>query len=304
MIDVPTNEPQLDLPDLDMFVRPGQAYLRSLVEQNLPTRHAALADARSYFDATIGDYERRLALTGLVGEALQLVEDTGALGNSFFRSPPGVGFFALAATYSPSAINVFFDGLHKRPLDDFARLAALGLGDRWVHDAFVHNPPLSAEEEAAAVAAHRATATLLRGHLILLRDQWRQFRRYFHAFKHGMLVADPGDVTVVADDQVTEVDRLVVWRRKTGLPICEASIEPPYEDVADWLNQTGTLAADVIDYLARQRLALMNCVAIGDDGSWRPLPIKGLPWTWWFNKSDLDPQSRAILTRRFGLEWK
>ena len=203
------------MPDMGMFILPGRAYLRSVVEQNLPLRRAALAGARSHFDSVEGmGFEKRLALVGLVGDVLQLVEDVAALGNSFFNSPPGIGFFAVAATYEPNAINRFYDGLHKRPLQDFVRLAALGIGDAWIHDHFVLEPPLTPEEQAAAQRAHEATAKLLRGHLLHLRDQWRQFRSYFHAFKHGMLVGDPRDVTVVEADRMTEIDRARCAKRR------------------------------------------------------------------------------------------
>jgi hypothetical protein len=292
-----------EIPDVQMFLLPGQAYLRSLLEQNLPTRRAALADARAYFDACGDDYERRLALVGLIGEALQLVEDTGALGNSFFRSPPGVGFFALAATYSPSAINVFYDGLHKRPLSDFVYLAVLGMGDRWIHEAFVQRPERTAEEISAMIAAHQATAKLLRDHLLFLRQQWSDFRRYFHAFKHGMLVADPRDATVLTDDEQTELGHLVVWRRKVGLPEGFHAIEPPFEPIADWLDHIGKIALEVIDFLARQRLQIFEHVEINPDGSWRPRPIDGLPWIWWLRSDDLSEEDRAVLADRFGLSF-
>lgn len=38
---------KVPVPDMGMFVLPGRAYLRSIVDQNLPMRRAALSDARA-----------------------------------------------------------------------------------------------------------------------------------------------------------------------------------------------------------------------------------------------------------------
>jgi hypothetical protein len=296
---------EIPMPDMGMFILPGRAYLRSIVEQNLPTRRTALADARSHFDSVEGTgFEKRLALVGLVGDALQLVEDVAALGNSFFYSSPGIGFFAAAATYEPNAINRFYDGLHKRPLQDFVRLAGLGIGDDWIHDHFVLEPPLSAEEQAAAQRAHQATAKLLHGHLLHLRDQWRQFRSYFHAFKHGMLVGDPRDVTVVEADLQTEIDQVVVWRRKRDVPSGAAAIEPPFELVADYAEEAANLAAELVEHLAMQRLRLFDHVEIETDGSWRPRRAQTVPWIWWLHGSDVEEGDKELLEARFGVAFE
>lgn len=296
---------KVPVPDMGMFVLPGRAYLRSIVDQNLPMRRAALSDARAHFDSVEGTaFERRLALIGVIGDALQLVEDVAALGNSFFHSPPGIAFFAVAATYEPNEINRFYDGLHKRPLQDFVRLAALGIGEDWIHDHFVLQPPLTPDEHDAVCRAHRATAELLRRHLLHLRDQWRQFRSYFHAFKHGLVVGDPRDVTVVEADQVTEVDQVVVWRRKRDVPSGAAAIEPPFEPIADYVEQAARLAAELLEHLSAQRLRLFDHVEIEADGSWRPRRAQTLPWIWWFNERDLEEGDRELLEARFGLAFE
>ncbi|MDP9226075.1 MAG: hypothetical protein M3P18_20000 [Actinomycetota bacterium] len=296
---------EIALPNMGMFILPGRAYLRSIIDQNLPMRRAAVADARSHFDSLEGTgFEKSLAVVGLIGDALQLVEDVAALGNSFFNSPPGIGFFAVAATYEPNAINRFYDGLHKRPLQDFVRLAALGIGDDWIHDHFTFEPPLTTEEETAAQHAHEATAKLLRGHLLHLRDQWRQFRSYFHAFKHGMLVGDPRDVTVVEADRVTEIDQIVVWRRKRDVPSGAAAIEPPFEAVCDYVEQAAGLAAELVEHLSVQRLRLFEHIEIEADGSWRPRPAKRLPWLWWLHERDLEEGDKELLDARFGVAFE
>jgi hypothetical protein len=296
---------EIAMPDTAMFVLPGRAYLRSIIEQNLPMRRSALADARGQFDSVAGTgFEKRLALVGLIGDALQLVEDVAALGNSFFNSPPGIGFFAVAATYEPNAINRFYDGLHKRPLQDFVRLAGLGIGDDWIHDHFVFEPPLTTGEQAAARRAHEATAKLLQGQLLHLRDQWWQFRSYFHAFKHGMLVGDPRDVTVVEADQVKEIDQIVVWRRKRDVPSGASAIEPPFEPVADHLEQAAGLAAELVEHLSTQRLRLFDHIEIEPDGSWHPRPAQRLPWIWWLHDRDLESGDKAVLEARFGVAFE
>jgi hypothetical protein len=266
------------MPDMKMFVLPGRAYLLSVQDQNLSMRRAALVDARAEFDVTEGDdFEKRLALVGLIGDALQLVEDVAALSNSLFNSPPGVGFYATAASYEPNAINRFYDGLHKRPLEDFLALAALCVDGFWIHDSLVLEHPLTHGERQATERAHVATAKLLQGHLRHLRDEWRQFRRYFHAFKHGMLVGDPRDVEVT-DDRTGAVDQLVVWMRRKSVPIGYGSITPPFEAIADWVQQIGSLAADVTEHLTQTRLRMLDFLRLERGGTWSAQSASSAPW--------------------------
>lgn len=244
-----------------------------------------------------------MALVGLTGDALQLVEDVAALCNSFFNSPQGIGFYATAASYSPNAINRFYDGLHKRPPEDFLRLAALRVGDVWIHDALDLQTPLTDEERHATERAHVATATLLEGHLMYLRVQWWQFRRYFHAFKHGMLVANPRDVEVT-DDRTEAVDQLVVWMRRTSVPIGFGSIDPPFEAVGRWVEQVGKLAADVTEHLVRTRLRMFDFMRVERGGSWNLQPATASPWVWWFHERDLVESDQQLLTSRYGITFE
>jgi hypothetical protein len=292
------------MPDMQMYVLPGRAFLLSVQEQNLAMRRAALADARAQFDVTEGEgFKKRLALVGLIGDALQLVEDVAALSNSFFNSPQGIGFYATAASYEPNAINRFYDGLHKRPLEDFLRLAGLRVEDVWIHDALVLQTPLTDEERHATERAHVATAKLLEGHLMHLRAQWWQFRRYFHAFKHGMLVADPRDVEVT-DDRTEAVDQLVVWMRRTSVPIGFGSIDPPFEGVGRWVEQVGNLAADVTEHLVRTRLRMFDFVRVQRGGTWNAQPATAPPWVWWFHERDLVESDQQLLTSRYGITFE
>jgi hypothetical protein len=292
------------MPDMKMLVLPGRAYLLSVQDQSLLMRRAALLDARAEFDATEGDgFEKRLALVGLIGDAIQLVEDVAALSNSWFNSPPGVGFFATAASYEPNAINRFYDGLHKRPSEDFLALAALCVDGHWIHDSLLLETPLSDEERQATERAHVATAKLIQGHLMHLRDQWRQFRRYFHAFKHGMLVADPRDVEVT-DDRNDAVDQLVVWMRRTSVPIGYGSITPPFEAIADWAQRVGNLAADVTEHLAQTRLKMLDFMRLERGGAWSAQSASSAPWLWWFHAADVPEVDQQLLTARYGMTFE
>ena len=114
-----------------------------------------------------------------------------------------------------------------------------------------------------------------------------------------MLVGDPRDVTVVEADQTTEVDQVVVWRRKRNVPSGTAAIEPPFDPIANELEQVAGLAADLVEHLSAQRMKLFDHVELKADGSWRPRPTQTLPWMWWLQDGALEDDDRELLETRF-----
>jgi hypothetical protein len=237
-----------------------------------------------------------LALVALIGEALQIVEGLGALANSFFTAPEGTAFFVALTNYNARAINNFYSALKNRPIDDFLQLLAFRLGPVRLEDLMVFDPPLQAEEIAALDEAHLATATLVRKHMLNLAADWEQYRRFHHAYKHGLIVVNLEDVSLV-EDRSERIDGICVWmRRQDGF----GHIEPPYLDAAEYATAIGTIALDVLSYLVDLRLNVLELVELKRDGSWAAKPIRHSPWLWWFDKHDMSEQPREVILRRFG----
>jgi hypothetical protein len=134
---------------------------------------------------------RRIALVALVGETPQVLEDLAAFADSFYTSPEGTAFFAALTNYNVHRANNFYAGTTKRPPDSFLDLLGLRRGTVRLEDAFVVNPPFTVPELAAIDEAHQATAKLVAKHLVNLAEEWRKYRPFANAYKHGLLVANP-----------------------------------------------------------------------------------------------------------------
>jgi len=297
--------PEIPMPDAQSYLLPSRAYLLSLRDQNLPMRRAALEDAEGHFAAVAGNdlHERQLAVVAVIGEALQVVEDIAALANSFFASPEGIAFFATAASYTTRAVNNFYSSLKNRPLEDILALLGMRFGDVRTEDLFEIEPPFTDAERAAIDEAHTATAKLVRGHLMRLASEWERYRRYFHSYKHGLLVVNPDDGGLI-DDHTTAVEGIVVWVRRRPSAQGVGMIQPPYGDTVDYVGQVGRLALDLVEHLTESRLRIFQLIDLNGDGSWTPRPLRGTPWLWWFGEGEVSKQSRELLSRRFGMSFE
>lgn len=300
--------PPLPVPDAQTFLLPARAYLMSMREQNLPLRRAALADAAAHYrDAPQGsEHEQqiaRIALVALVGEALQILEDLAAFGDSFSSAPPGTAFFAALTNYSPHRITNFYAQMKKRPLDYYLDLLGLRRGAFRLEDAFIVKPPFTGDELAAIDEAHRATAALVGKHLVNLADEWRKYRPFANAYKHGLLVANREDVTLL-DDHGAEVEGIVVWTRRRQGAEGYGHIAPPYDQMADYLVAAANTALDVLEHLVDSRLRIFELVDLGADGSWALKPLTKTPWQWWFDKNDVSLRSRELLSARFKIAFQ
>jgi hypothetical protein len=292
-----------NMPDPQTYLLPARAYVLSQRDQNLPMRRAALADAKGCFDATDkGGFTEHLALVALIGEALQIVEDLGALANSFFSAPEGTAFFAALTNYNARAINNFYSSLKNRPITDFLHLLGFEFAGFRVEDALDIEPPLTADERDALGQAHLATATLVRQHMLNLAGDWERYRRFHHAYKHGLIVVNPEDVRLVRD-RTTSVPAICVWTRKRPMTIGYGQIEPPNEATADYMVALANIALDVLDHLVAARVRVFDLIDLRSDGTWAPKPLQGVPWLWWFDKNDLPQESRDIISRRFGISF-
>jgi hypothetical protein len=291
-------------PDLHTFLLPTRAYLLSFRDQTLPTRRAAIADASSYFDDFDGDegHRAQLALLGLMGEALQVVEDMGVLGHAFMSGIPGLSFYVTATAYEAANVNNFFAQAHKRDDDYYLRLAALKLGVVSATERFTFSPPLDDAAHAAVAAAEHATARLLRDHVVWLAQAWRKHRQFFHAFKHGALIANPDDVHLMKDRQEV-IARMAVWRRRRKQAELGTHASPPLTDLAAYAQQVGDVAIDTAQYVAHTRLRVFDWVRFVEDGSIEELGVSALPWHFWFRGRDIDDAHIRQLEDRLGMRF-
>ncbi len=289
------------MPDGRTFLLPSRAYLLSLRDQNLPLRRAALEDAERHFTTIAGRdvHGTQLGVVAVIGEAMQIVEDAAALANSFFNSPEGTAFFATAASYSTRAVNNFYSSFKSRNEADILALLGMRYGGVRAEDLVLIDPALTHKERAAIEEAHTATATLVREHFLRLADDWERYRRFFHAFKHGLLIVNPTDADIL-DDRETHVEGIVVWARRQPTPVSAGVIHPPYEQTVAYVGQVGRLALDVIEHLVQSRLRIFELIQLAADGSWTTRRLRGMPWLWWFRQDDVSEQARDVLSERFG----
>jgi len=273
-----TDLPPQPMPDPQTFLLPARAYLLSMRDQNLPLRRTALDDAEAHYrEAPQGtDHEKqitRIALVALVGEALQILEDLAAFGDSFTSAPEGTAFFAALTNYSPHRINNFYAQMRKRPLDYYLDLLGLRRGALRLEDAFN------------------------------LAEEWRKYRPFSNAYKHGLLVANPEDVTLV-DDSGAEIEGIVVWMRKRASAEGYGHIAPPYDRMADFLAAAGRTALDVLEHLVDSRLRIFDSIELRADGTLTVKPLETLPWRWWFDKKDVSDHSLELLSARFNMTFE
>jgi hypothetical protein len=85
-------------------------------------------------------------------------------------------------------------------------------------------------------------------HLVNLAEEWQKYRPSANAYKHGLLVANPEDVTLVGGAGA-DVEGIVVWMRRRGGAEGYGHIAPPYDKMADYLAAAGRAALDVLDHL-------------------------------------------------------
>ena len=292
--------PEMPVPDLRTFILPQRAFLHSYRDQALPARRVALRSSNERFQAVAGStsgHEAQLALLGLVGDAMQPIEDVGTMASAIMSGFQGLPFYVRATTYEAKQVNNFFAQLHKRAPEYFLRLCAFRLGDVSLHQLFRFEPPLTDGELSAFDNAERATAALLAEHLERMAKAWERYRRIFHAYKHASLVANPDDVALL-DQRGDVVAGLSVWARGKPESAIGGHVEAPFASIAQDLSDTGELAIDAVSYLIDTRLSSFDFVDIGADGSVRPKGAKGVPWEFWMRKSDMAARDLDLLAGR------
>lgn len=295
--------PEVPVPDAQTFLLPARAYLLSMRDQNLTLRRAALDDAVAHSKAapTGSDHEHqiaRIALVALVGETMQILEDVAAFADSFYTAPQGTAFFAALTNYNVHRANNFYARMKKRSIDFYLDLLGLRRGALRLEEAFIVEPPFTDDERAAIEEAHHATAVLVRKHLVNLSEDWARYGPFANAYRHGLLVANPEDVTLL-DDANSAVEGIVVWMRRRGSAIGYGHIPPPFDQMADYLAAVGATALDVLEHLVDSRLRIFELMTFSADGNWTLKPLDKTPWQWWFDKNDVSEDARRLLSERF-----
>lgn len=118
-------------PDKDSHSLPTRAYLRSVLDQTIPARQAALADSVEHFHEAAASDERGwadMAFLGVIAETMQVLEDLAYVGESFTTNRlHGLPFYVGAITYNPYIPTTFYE--RKRTDDDLRVLAGYALRD-------------------------------------------------------------------------------------------------------------------------------------------------------------------------------
>jgi hypothetical protein len=290
------------MPSAEEFLLPQRAYLLSFKSQAATARRHALDDSRAAFDQANSHghrHQAQLGLLGLIGDSMQTVEDIGNLASSIMSGLQGLASYVKATIYRPSHVNNFFAQIHKRPPAYFLQLCGFRFDEYDMFDFFELRPPPSEAERRAFANAEEATADLVRDHFLHLAGQWERYRRFFHAYKHGMLVANPEEVEIV-DEEENSLGGLIVWARNRPDASIGAQTTEPLEKIADDVEETGRLAIGMTEFLVEHRLAVFELISFHEDGTVSPKAglLKGHPWRFWMRSGDIERNDIALLEQR------
>jgi len=272
-------------------------------DQTLPARRCALADSGEAFATIDGEgHDAQLAVLEVIGDSLQIVEDVGVMADAFLHGYGTLAFYVRATVYDPAHVNNFFSAIHKRDAEYILRLAALHMNGEPVHRHFEFKPPLDSEDELAIASAEAATAKLLQDHLCALARAWETYRRFFHAYKHGGLLANPETAQLV-EDRMRVVARMAVWRRQCSDPQIGGYFSRPLAEIVEHVIDIGELALDVGRYLSDTRFRVLDLIRANDAGAVEIAPMTDVPWEFWMRRSDVGETQLERLSARFGLQF-
>ncbi|MGI8846436.1 MAG: hypothetical protein ACR2HC_09755 [Thermoleophilaceae bacterium] len=309
-----------NMPDRRKVVLPSRAFLLSWRDQTLPARRAALDDAVNHFEELAAGTHlgfRDMAVLGVIGEALQPLEDLAYLGTGWDRPYRGIATYIRATTYTRFTATNFwqeaarwddarldvFAGFAGRDPDTAAIvpvteiLASLGLS-------------FEPNEQAALDAARAATIDRLRRLLRALGKDWRQFSPYFLAYKHGGLAISRQDTAFVTDEVEALTDAtprhdpsIAVWTRGGRRQELQADFNLSQDELVRYAAVAGRLAIDLVDAFLDSRLAHVETLEYDDAGRLRGIKPIQLPWTTWLREQDLDLRHWKLLGRGPRITW-
>lgn len=250
-------------PDQDSVILPTRAYLRSVLEQNIPSRRLALADSvRHWREAAESDDAgwADMAFLGVVADTMQLLEDVAYLGESFSVNRfEGLPFYVGAITFSGSLVTTFYQ--RRRSDDDLRVVSSFALrdpGGNIVDPMDLLASQMPPATRAAWEEAIDATVSWLAFSLAELRDAWERFSKYFHAFKHGGLTAHRPDLELISVDGDLVDPAIAVWirRKHEAHAFGDAGPSTSIPRVVRQLEEVAERALEVMDLLVTSRLGL------------------------------------------------
>lgn len=309
-------------PSLEKVMLPSRAFLLSWQEQTLPARSAAIEDAVDHFErlgAEASDGARDYAVLGVIGEAIQPLEDLAYLATAWDQPFGGLANYVRATVYSSFTASNFWQRIHKRDeeyLDVLAGYSARDSGSGKTEDILeglverVAKEALSDEQLAALDDARQVTRNRLRRLLGALGQDWQQFSDYFYAYKHGGLAVHRPDAAWV-DDDVAELEdstprrtpAIAVWHRGGKALEGRGEFKLSADEIVRTASGTGRLGVDLVDAFVHSRLAVFDAVEFANDGSVVGLRPTQLPWTIWLREADLPEDVWKLIGRGPRLTW-
>jgi hypothetical protein len=291
-------------PDLYTSALPTRAYLRSVLDQTIPARRMALADGVDHFREAQASDDRGwadMAFLGVIAEAMQTLEDLAYVGESFSINRLGkLPFYVGAITYGATVPSTFYS--RKRTDDDLRVVAGYAVRDpassailRVADHLF--GAQLPADVSSAWAKAEQVTIDVLREALTDLAETWRKFGKYFHAFKHGGLVASRPDFEIVSDDGVVLTPAIAVWVRKKQEPQAHGTADPELDvaEVVAELEQQATIALEILEMFVVGRLAMTEQASAGPPSDDQTTLKITLPVRFRVGPDTLDVVERAAL---------
>ena len=284
---------------------PSRAFLGSWLEQTLPARRAAIDDATEIFTERSGAGESRLAdmaLLGVVGEAMQGLEDLAYLATAWDRPLEGIANYVIATRWERFTANNFWQEV---PKWDDARLEVFaGFAARDRRSGQILRLTEEPESPLSSVAEHRETLELvaertvakLRRILTGLSRDWLQLSPYFNAYKHGGLAINRDDVYFIdeveepADTTKHQHPSIAVWTRGGRKQELQADFNLSAEDVVDLAAGAGRLTLEAVEVFVKSRLYVFESLDVCDDGTLRGHNPMQIPWTGWLREEDLAPE--------------
>lgn len=296
--------------DLSMHATflPSRAFLQSWLDQTVPARRAALDEAVELHGEAVKEGNQALAdmaLLGVIGDAMQALEDLAFLATAWDSPFAGVAHYVRATTYTPQTAQSFWQEVKLSRRWDDTRIevfAGLSVRDPATTEAQRTTDLTTAGSDRDWSKADRdlfdeiasITVAKLRRLLSGLSDDWMQFLPYFQSFKHGGLAVNRDD-TFFVDDDVEEVDEstprahpcICVWTRGGRKQELVADFAATPEQVVRIASSAGRLALNMIEVFVEMRLWVFDTVELGDDGriaGWKSVQI---PITYWLREEDL-----------------
>ena len=284
-------------------ILPNRAFILSFRDLALVARRHALDDAVAYHASLTGEasaHERDLAVLGVVGEAMQVIEDVASFGGALMERIPGIPFYAPATVFDDRAINNFWNRMKKRDSDYILHLAGLRYEGKPLHDVILSEDQLQPSDIAALLEAEAATERMMREHLVLLAGVWENYRPFFHAFKHAAIVVNPDDAEIVDAGSILR-DVFAVWKRRRD----PAEIAPVIDRPTDWLveemKEYGESALALASHLVESRLAIFEFFILSAGGEIESFNRNVMPWRFWFRGADVSEEAKRLLRDRFGI---